>query len=97
MPFKLRKVRNEPLYRVYNTDTKRSMSYAPLDKETATKQLIALHLKYGEEYKEKIFKAGMRRYPKGSQEAKDAMSKARKNKKKPQEAVPSVPEPSKLS
>ena len=95
MPYKIRKVRGEDLYIVSNSDTKKRISYEPLTKEIAMKQMKALYLKEGIDYQEKKFDSSKLRYPKGSQEAKDAMAKARNNKKNFTGSVPAVP--SKLS
>lgn len=81
MPYKIRKVRGENLYYVYNPETKIRYSYEPLPKNTAMEQLRALYMKSGEEYKEKVFNPSKRRYPKGSEEAREAMLKARMSKK----------------
>jgi len=97
MPYKIRKVRNQDLYVVYNSATKKRMSYEPLTKDIAMKQLKALYLKEGIDYQEKKFMSNKMRYPKGSQQARDAMAKARQNKKNFTGSLPSVPESSVLS
>lgn len=44
MPYKLQKVRNQPLYYVINVLTKKKFSKEPMIKEKAEKQLIALRI-----------------------------------------------------
>jgi CMP-2-keto-3-deoxyoctulosonic acid synthetase len=82
MVFKVRKHYGTDKYYLYNTETKKRFSNEPLDKETAMAQLRALYAQEGIKLKEKRTLPSMSRMVKGSEEAKQAMLKARNAKKK---------------
>lgn len=91
MPYKLRKVKSKELYYVINSETKKHHSVEPLPKKFAMAQLRALYANEGIKYEDTIKKPmpSKMRFPKGSQQAKDAMAKARSVKlAKKAEATP---------